>query len=416
MKKNKYESPPITQETTWNNAKKWLSIVRFRESGTVIQLQDDCEYRVLEVIHNKEILRAHLGPYFKKYLLAYIPLDEQDLGKTIRKTFFELCLTKRIGTKGTLSDLTTQELVDELARQGYDIGLFVSHVASLLTETNLQPLIDLELLVRTSKNLSVIMFSERDITHPAFNKLGDKCSFLFDHIIYYPLYSETDSRQFLAHYANQWDFSLPEKSVAELIDACGGYLWLLHQAERTLRDNPTMHLSDAFSDTVLLRKLEIIWSKFSPLEQKIIRNVHLGTITEKETLSHEFEYLIKIRAIVKKDNSFILGIPLLSKVLERESRLETVKSVRDHILIGKKDITAMFSRQEKQFLLVLLASKKKILTRDTMATAIWGASWEEKYSDWAIDKLAHRVRAKLLRAGAPRDLFKTIKRKGFMFG
>ena len=84
--------PPITPETTARNAKKWLNIVRYGESGTVIQLQDDCEYRVLEILNDKKILIDILGPYYRKYLLGYIQLDTKDLLSTIHEALIDLCL------------------------------------------------------------------------------------------------------------------------------------------------------------------------------------------------------------------------------------------------------------------------------------------------------------------------------------
>jgi hypothetical protein len=139
----------------------------------VIQLQDDCEYRIPEVIENRQLLKTHLGPYYKKYLLAYLPIDDKNLHEAIRQTLLSMCEDKKIGSKGILFDLTTQELIGEMSLRGYEIGLFISHITHLLSKERRQELVDLELMVRTSKNLSVIVFSERDITHPDYTQLAD---------------------------------------------------------------------------------------------------------------------------------------------------------------------------------------------------------------------------------------------------
>ena len=62
MKRHKKQITPVTAETTLENARKWLNIIRYGESGTVIQLQDDCEFRILEIINNPKILKHILGP------------------------------------------------------------------------------------------------------------------------------------------------------------------------------------------------------------------------------------------------------------------------------------------------------------------------------------------------------------------
>ena len=417
MNKYQHEILPITVETTMVNAKKWLNIIRFRESGTVIQLQDDCEYRVLEIIQNTKILKDILGPYYRKYFLKYIPIDQKDLHKSIKEALVEVCAERKIGTKGTLSQLQNVEILEEIARRGYEVGFFISHISSLLKKKDFQPLIDLELLVRTSKNFSVVLFSELDITQDKYTLLIDKCSFLYDHVSRYPMYDEKDSRQFIAYYNSFWKFSLPEKIISELIYACGGYLWLIHQAQRNLRDNPALTVKEALTDELMMRKLETIWMKFTDEEKDIIRKVHFGSVTEGDTLTHEYEYLKSIRVISELEGKPKLGILLLSQVIEKETRLSKFQLRGDNrIFIGEKEITMQLSRKERNFLFLLLAAKKKIISRDTAAQAIWGKDWEEKYSDWAIDRLVHRIRKKLKTLGLDEKLLKTVKKKGFIFG
>jgi hypothetical protein len=149
------------------------------------------------------------------------------------------------------------------------------------------------------------------------------------------------------------------------------------------------------ADAVFIRKLEIIWSKFTAREQKIIRGVHIGTIQDKDTVSHEFEYLMRVGVVRKTDRGYTLGIPLLAVAIERETRRDVLRTVYDKILLGSKDITSLFSRQEKQLLSVFLASKKKIISRENIAKTVWGEAWEDKYSDWAIDRIVYRIRTKL---------------------
>lgn len=415
MKKHKNNTPPITSETTLANARRWLNIIRFGESGTVIQLQDDCEFRILEIINNPKILKNVLGPYYKKYLLAYISLDQKDLLKTIKEKLIELCLIKKIGTKGTLTRLTNEELLSEIASKGYDIGLFTSHITSLL-KNDFQPLYDLENLIRTGKNLSAVVFSEVDITHEKYNQLVDKASFLFDHVTKYPLYSEADSRQFISHYNSHWQFSLPDQAIDEIIKSCGGYLWLIHHGLRNLRDNQQMNVEEAVSDELMLRKLEAIWTKFTEKERDIIRKTYYGNLQESDTLRHEYDYLRTIRMVKETGKKVELGIPIFSLVIEKENRLKEFRVKDDRIFIGERDITSALSRKERSFMLLMLTSIRKIVARDKAAQIIWGENWEEKYSDWAIDRLVHRIRKKLNALRIDEKLLKTVKKKGFIFG
>lgn len=408
--------PPITPDTTMENARKWLNIIRFGESGTVIQLQDDCEYRILEIIGNPKILKDVLGPYHRKYLLKYVPIDQKDLPASIKEALIELCLERKIGAIGILSKFTNSEILDEISHKGYEVGLFLSHITPFLKKYNFQPLYDLELLIRTSKNLSAIVFSELDITHNKYDQLVDKASFLYDHVIKYPMYSETDVRQFIFHYNYQWNFSLPEKTVNEIIEACGGYLWLIHHVQRFLRDHKESSVEQALSDELLIKKVETIWQKFTDSEKEIIRKIVFNSLQEKDTVTHEFEYLQSIKVIQEMNGKSKLGIPLLTTAIERENRLNKFQVKDNRIFIGEKEITLLLTRKERAFMLLILAAKKKIISRDTVGQAIWGKDWEEKYSDWAIDRLAHRIRKKFKTLGIDEKLLKTVKKKGFVFG
>ncbi|KKS47691.1 MAG: hypothetical protein UV09_C0003G0036 [Candidatus Gottesmanbacteria bacterium GW2011_GWA2_42_18] len=365
----------LTVKTIEANAKKWLNIIRYTESGTIIQLQDDCEYSVTEVINNKHLLRKYFGPYYRKYLLKYIPIDQKDLLKTINESLVELYLSRKIGHKKSLNSLSNIELLNLIAGSGYEVG-----------------------------------FDDK------YKVLADKCSFLFDHIIKYPLYDEPDVLQFINFYCDLWNVTLPEKTAKEIYRICGGYHWLVHQAIRNLRDDFQLSVYEACTDILLLNKLEVIWGKFTAEEKNIIRKIYLGNIEQTDSLTHEYEYLKSIRVIIEKSDRIELGLPLLSKIIEKEMKLDIIHVKHDQIMLGKNNLTNTLTNKEKLLMLLLLNSKKKIISREVIAQTIWGDCWEEKYSDWAIDVLAHRVRKKLNAVGIDENLLKTVKKKGFVFG
>ena len=415
MKKTKISEPPITDGTTMENARKWLNIIRYTECGTVIQLQDDCEYRVLEIINNKKILKRLLGKYYRRYLLRYVPIDNRNLLTEVREGLAEICRAKKITSEKNLADLDIAGLLHELAGKGYAVGFFISHITSLIKSGKYQDLIDFEYIIRTSKNFSAVVFSEIDLSDPKYKQLSDKCSFLYDHISKYPLYGKDDCRQFLKHYTEQWNFHPDRKIVNQIIGACGGYLWLIHQALRTIRNEECI-VDEALTSEEMILKLETVWNKFTPEEKRVIEKVYFDTFESSLSLTHEYSYLKKIKAIIESDNKPALGIPLLAEILRRELRLKKFRLDRDKILIGERDISSNLSKNEKVFLTLLLNSKKQVVARDTIAASLYGQNWQENYSDWAIDRLSHRLRKKLNRLGIDSKLISTLKKKGFKFG
>src|SRR3989344_4047809 len=75
----------LTEEALEADARRWLNIIRYHESGTIIQLQNDAVYRVNQLINDKKLLKKILGKYYRKYLLGYISLSENNLLKVIEE-------------------------------------------------------------------------------------------------------------------------------------------------------------------------------------------------------------------------------------------------------------------------------------------------------------------------------------------
>lgn len=411
MLKNKFF---ITQETTSENARKWLTIIRYGESGTVIQLQDDCEYRVLEIINDGSLLKRVLGSSFKKYILMYYPVDQNDLMVIIRKALLEVCFKKLKFKKA--SSLTNSEILHLLEKKGLSLGLFLSHITPVIKNGEYQPLFDLELLIQTHNNLSVIVFSELDITCEKYDVLVDKASFLFDHIIKYPMYGYKDCRQFISNYTSLWDLQVSEQITSRIIQLCGGYLWLIHQALRNLRDNPAFTAHQTVSDELMVRKLMAIWSKFTVEEKDILRKVSQNILDEHETYTHEYEYLKYIGLIKNAKGKNVLGIPVLSQIIEKETKINQFHLKYNRIFKGGKEISDKLSKKEKRLLSFFLSQKNILISRDQIAKVLWGIDNDNEYSDWAIDRLIYRIRRKLSHLGIEKSMIKTVKKKGYIFG
>lgn len=326
------------------------------------------------------------------------------------------CINRKITTKDNLVNKTLEEIVDFIIQSGHDIGVFLSHLSLLLKKNDFQPFFDIEHLIRKKKNISVIVFAEMDITHDRYNLLADKGSFLYDNIIMYPLYDRSDSKQFIKYYINLWNFHIPKELVEKIIDICGGYLWLIHQVLRNLRNNPAISLDQALSNSLVVKKTDVIWGKLTSEERNILRKIYFGTLLEKDTLTHEYLYLKSIRLIQENGKKCQLGIPVLSFSIEKENKLAAVSFRDDHIFVDTKDITLQLTKKERAFFSSLLFARKRVVSRDIVAKVIWGNLWEEKYSDWAIDRLVHRLRNRLKKLGIDEKLLKTVKKKGFVFG
>ncbi|MBI5127188.1 winged helix-turn-helix domain-containing protein [Candidatus Roizmanbacteria bacterium] len=401
----------LTEETLENDARRWLNIVRYNESGTIIQLQNDAIYRVSQLINDKKILKKTLGPYYRKYLLAYISLSENHLLESINKKLLKLIKSKKIGLLPDEDSI--DELLDVIEKKGLDIGLFIDYGTNVfLNESDHKQLFELESIIRRHKNLSIIFFSEIDITEGKYNKLVNQCSSIFTHIIKYPLYNEKDSNQFINYNENLWKVKFPENIRKEIIKNCGGYLWLVRQALRLLRDDRNLRLEQIFQHELMVKKLDVIWQKLTEKERDVIRKIHSKNLNEELKNSHSYLYLKSIRMI--NDNS--LGIPLLKYVIEKEKKANQLIIREDSIFLNDKDISYQLTKSELRIIRFLVKNKNILVTRNQIAEKIWGVNWEHDYSDWAIDRLIYRLRLKLKKLGYDESLIKTYKSRGVRFG
>lgn len=404
----------ITEATILDNARKWLNIIRYSEYGVVIQPQDDCEYRVDQIINNPKILKKILGPYYRKYLFGYVPLDKKGLMESIKESILSICQERKICIPENI--ISIKKIVDFIGEKGYEVGLFLSRINAYLEEPDFKTFFELEYLLENTLNFSVIIFSEKDLTHPKYKVLVDKCSLLFDHISIFPFYSREDAKQFIKYNNSMWSMTLSKKLEDQIIDSCGGYLWLISHIQRFIRDNPDYLFADTLKDKSLLMKLESILVKFTVQEQELILRTYDGLITDFDKQTHEYKYLLSIRMIKEISGKPSLGIPLLALIAEKEKNLKNIELRNDRIFVSGSEIVDFLTKNEKKFLMLLLSRQRKTILRDELAKKIWGDSWEEKYSDWAIDRLAFRLREKMKKLGINEKLLKTVKRKGFIFG
>jgi DNA-binding winged helix-turn-helix (wHTH) protein len=209
---------------------------------------------------------------------------------------------------------------------------------------------------------------------------------------------------------------LSKEMENKIIEACGGYLWLISHIQRYIRDNPSCSFEETYKDESLMIKLESIFSKFTAFEQELMLKAYDNLITDMDRQTHEYKYLLEIKMLKEKNKKTSLGIPLLSLIVEKEKSLRKIELKDDKIFVSGHEIDGFLTKNEKKLLTLLLSHQKKIVLRDTLARNLWGERWEDKYSDWAIDRLVYRLRKKMKQTGLNEKLLKTVKRKGFIFG
>jgi hypothetical protein len=109
---------------------------------------------------------------------------------------------------------------------------------------------------------------------------------------------------------------------------------------------------------------------------------------------------------------------VVSKQAESQSGILTitdninVDKISGEIYFGAQKSEDYLSESELEFITYLAKNRGERVQRDVLATVIWPEHKAGYYSDWAIDKLASRVRTKL-KDVKPYRIIKTVRNYGF---
>lgn len=145
------------------------------------------------------------------------------------------------------------------------------------------------------------------------------------------------------------------------------------------------------------------------LKAEVLSALHTLRSGERLTghVSKIISVLIKL-GVVTEDGH--MTIPILEDNLTNVPVHDAVSLSEKGKLIGVD--LGLLTPTDRELLEVFLAADGSIITRDYIATVLWGDDAFEKYSEWAIDQRIARLRKKLKSIGSEYDI-KTEYGKGY---
>lgn len=230
---------------------------------------------------------------------------------------------------------------------------------------------------------------------------------------------------------------------------------VLYEAENILDDNPTsisvllrlwnidrnqpnakVHLCFIGSPRLLEKKQKNVWAPLRPALEESTINFPLFNASEMSYLRHRLEYLsqTKIPSLIHQLASQLSGgHTVLYRVLSQLSieELGNIKHTHSHPAIDnilnttwnglssldKQNgnfpipllppsinnseavsnglILPKLTAQQKLVFDYLYNHPQQVISRDDIASVIWGKTWQEKYSDWAIDRCMSLLKKRL---------------------
>jgi hypothetical protein len=216
-----------------------------------------------------------------------------------------------------------------------------------------------------------------------------------------PLAKES-SQAVIRSYEERYQKPLPKKLEEKIIELSGGNPGLIKTLY--LQASETKSWQEPNLEDVGLRsRLQRILGEL-PKE-------YLGTLKEVASQKQPknmivLNFLKKFGYLTSANKIFS---PLLGKFITDYKQGRTTQAVPK-----EEAINASLTRSQRLLLNHFEENQGKIITREDIAKLLWGESWADRYSDWAIDQLVHNLRRKLKKVSGVGKI-QTKKREGFFY-
>lgn len=379
---------PLPDNTFAEMVEPWIEIVGRSESASILNLSVRSQlYRVSQLLENKTLLKTKLGN-LKKIKFVVINLTTLSLDN---------------------SDEAEQFFIKKRAKYGKTVFFIID--ADRLLDEKKELLGVINALPYLNRPVSILFFFKKNIQLQKYIVSLAHFATLLQNIIVVPLFSKESMLHYIKYEAALYKIEIPKLLSDEIVNQCGGRMWLIKQAIRRYRT--TGSKKDIFNHEDMQFRLKTIFNEFEPEEKEVLikivnRKSNFDT-TEKEILS----YLDKTGLIVKNKH-LSLTIPLLEEYIRKENnqQYKFYISKKNEIKINNLTINSVFSRSQKKLLIYFISHSNVLLARDLIARIMWD---DNDYTDWAIDTAINRLRNKLINLGLNRELIITVRNQGFIF-
>lgn len=264
-------------------------------------------------------------------------------------------------------------------------------------------------LLRVRRSVSFFWFIESDILSPLYTSIVTNCPSFIQNILYDRQHEPTSVYHFIRHMEGVHGFALGDKDRNEIVQHCGGHLWIAAEAIRHAHECGKV----TYDHDAMTYRIRRVWEGFSQHEQQVLKYIAQKKLIPS-TLARSLEFLIRLRLVVRGESSYSVSIPLLEKYIYK------VVDEQQHLVIGADDklyvhdvcVDPQFTQRENDLIKALLRLPGQLVLRDKLAYALWGDGWEDHSSDWALDQALRRIREKLRVLGMMKPFFQTVKGKG----
>lgn len=290
--------------------------------------------------------------------------------------------------RSALTTLTSENLIPTLFLLRFDRLQDASTPQFL---SNLQGLID-----STNHRLAYVFTSARPLDQISETAFPRSSLSGFSHLMYLTPLNQTDIDTTLESFKKRYNIVLTPQITKSLLSLTDGHVQYLHLAAIIINENKENDLNEnkitqliTWDERIRLLSEEI-WESLTKDEKSTLAKIVQGIKVDNKNTSYLWQ-----TGILKPDNSFFnpLFANFVTSNTEHESSTEFTN--KEHLL---------YSYLEK--------NKGELCDRDSIIHAVWPESEEDGVTDWTIDRLVSRLRAKLKKSSNNVQIV-TIKTRGY---
>ena len=231
--------------------------------------------------------------------------------------------------------------------------------------------------------ISVLLLLCTDITDPSFASGFARYAVLNQNIAVVPRKGGAEGESFFHSLETLWGVRLSDEQRRWVEDNTDWSLRFIKEVYRQVERNPDLTYDELFTVPALEYKAQALLDNFLESQRDVILRVVFDEPIPTE-LNHALQYLLTIRWLHKRegDGKLALTVPYIDWY------------IRNREAPASGSAKQKLSPNEAAALAVLEAKQGMVVSRDELADGIWKDQAAEKYSDWAIDQIIHRLRRK----------------------
>lgn len=239
-------------------------------------------------------------------------------------------------------------------------------------------------------------------------------SFLITSSSYIKLRDLKDMLVLLKKEERWYSYSLPSKTRSRIAMLAGGYPSLcrgiLSLARRDYKEFNRLTDHDISTDSTVSIWLMKIYQSLSDNSKNQLKQIVTKPIIKLTDIS---KHLLNTGIIRYKENKIKLFSILFRHFIKDLSLQENPITIKNRkLFFSTVPLDILLSRQQFQVFKLLWSKRNNTVSREDIASTIWGKDWKSSYSDWAIDRLIYKIRNKI--GDTKKEVLSTKKGKGFI--